>query len=106
MDILDWMNPLNKVLDIVDQAVPDKDKAAEIKGHLDELRQQVYMKELDTKTIPWVDATHKMGRQIMALAQLGFYAWALHAGVEITPELVGGVSGTAAIYTAMKGKGR
>jgi hypothetical protein len=53
--------------DIIKEAVTDKDKQNEIIGNLEELKRQfeqaLYLKELDTKTVPWVDALHKMGRQ-------------------------------------------
>lgn len=91
-------SPVNKGLDIVDQLVTDTDKANEIKAAF-------YLAELQTKTIPVVDAFHKIGRQLLAIGQMVFYAWALKAGYAITPELVAGVTGTAAAYTLVKGKG-
>jgi len=92
---------VNKGLDIVDQLVTDKDKAAELKAAF-------YLQELQTPTIPIIDAIHKMGRQTLAFAQMGFYYYTIQQyGVDaITPELVAGVSGAASIYTLVKGKGR
>jgi len=90
---------ISKGLDIVDQLVTDKDAANEMKAAF-------YLTELNTKTIPIVDAIHKMGRQILALAQLAFYAWALKKGYTIDWNLVAGVSGATGLYTAMKGKGK
>lgn len=102
MSIASWLSflttPVNKSLDIVDQLVTDTDKANEIKAAF-------YLAELQTKTIPLVDAFHKIGRQLLAVAQMGFYIWALKSGYEITPELVAGVTGTAAAYTLVKGRG-
>lgn len=92
---------VDKGLDIVDQFITDKDKAAELKAAF-------YLQELRTPTIPIVDAMHKMGWQSLASAQMGFYFYTLQRyGAEaITPELVAGVSGAASIYTLVKGKGR
>lgn len=92
---------INKGLDIVDQLVVDKDKAAELKAAF-------YLQELQTPTIPIIDAIHKMGRQTLAFAQMAFYYVTIQQyGVSaITPELVAGVSGAASIYTLVKGKGR
>lgn len=92
---------VDKGLDIVDQFITDKDKAAELKAAF-------YLQELKTSTIPIIDAIHKMGRQTLAFTQMGFYFYTMHRyGVEsITPELVAGVSGAASIYTLVKGKGR
>ncbi|MBX2809953.1 MAG: hypothetical protein KTR20_15135 [Cellvibrionaceae bacterium] len=94
-------NVINKGLDIVDQLITDKDKAAELKAAF-------YLQELKTPTVPIVDAIHKMGRQTLAFAQMGFYYVTVQQyGVEaITPELVAGVSGAASIYTLVKGKGK
>ncbi len=94
-------NFVNKGMDIIDQMVTDKDKAAELKAAF-------YLQELQTPTIPIVDAIHKMGRQTLAFAQMGFYFYTIHryGTGAITPELVAGVSGAASIYTLVKGKGK
>ncbi len=92
---------VNKGLDIIDQMVTDKDKAAELKAAF-------YLQELQTPTIPIIDAIHKMGRQTLAFAQMGFYYMTIqqYGTAAITPELVAGVSGAASIYTLVKGKGK
>jgi hypothetical protein len=88
-----------KGLEIVDQLVTDKDAANRMKAAF-------YLEELRTKTVPIFDAVHKLGRQILAVLQLVFYAWALRQGFEITPELVLGVSGATGLYTVAKGRGK
>lgn len=90
---------VNKGLGIIDQMVTDKDKANELKAAF-------YLTELQTTTIPVVDALHKMGRQFLAIVQVVFYGWCVSKGVEITPELVAGVSGATGIYQIAKGRGR
>ena len=90
---------VNKGIDIIDQMVTDQDAANQIKAAW-------YLAELNTKTIPVVDAFHKMGRQLLAFAQLIFYGWCVSRDVPITPEIVAGVSGVAAAYTLVKGKGK
>lgn len=92
---------VGKGLDIIDQMVVDKDKANELKAAF-------YLQELKTPTIPIIDAFHKMGRQLLALVQMGFYFYiTTQYGAEaITAELVAGVSGAASIYTLVKGKGK
>lgn len=94
-------NVVNKGLDIIDQLVTDKDKAAELKAAF-------YLQELKTPTIPIIDAIHKMGRQSLAYAQMLFYYITIQRyGIDaLTPELVAGVSGAANIYTLIKGKGK
>ncbi|MBY6095120.1 hypothetical protein [Ferrimonas balearica] len=99
MSLLDWFkSPIDKGLDIADQLVNDGDLAVKLKAAF-------YLEELRTKTIPLIDGIHKLGRQALALVQVGFYAWAAKNGVEITWELVAGVSGATGAYTLAKGKG-
>lgn len=90
---------VSKTLDIVDQYVEDKDKAAALKA-------QLYIAELQSKTVPWMDGVHKLGRQMLALSQMAFYGFCLYTDTPITMELVAGVSGVAGLYTVAKGKGR
>ena len=97
--MFDWFKPVNKGLDIIDQLVDDGDLAAKMKA-------QFYLAELQTKTIPIIDGIHKLMRPSLAALQVVFYGWAVKNGVEITPELVAGVTGATGAYTLMKGKGR
>lgn len=97
-DFFSAQKTIDKGLDIVDQLVTDKDAALQMKAAF-------YLTELQTKTVPWIDAIHKMGRQTLAVAQMGFYWWCLKNNYPITMELVAGVSGAASIYTLVKGKG-
>lgn len=95
----DIMKPVNKAFDIIDQAVDDGDLNQKLKA-------MFYLTELNTKTLPLIDGLHKLGRQLLAWGQVGFYAWASAQGVEITWELVAGVSGATGAYTLAKGKGK
>jgi hypothetical protein len=74
--------------DIIKEAVTDKDKQNEIIGNLEELKRQfeqaLYLKELDTKTVPWVDALHKMGRQLLNYFTIAYCLVALFMGHEIS----------------------
>ena len=88
-----------KGFDLVDKMVIDQDQANDLKA-------KMYMMELQTSTIPIVDAIHKLGRQGLALLQIVFYLYALHKNWPITPELVAGVSGATGIYTIAKGRGK
>ena len=99
MALFDWFKPVNKGLDIIDQLVDDGDLSQKLKA-------QFYLAELSTKTIPIFDAIHKLMRPSLALIQVGFYVWATKNGVEITMELVAGVSGATSAYTLAKGKGK
>lgn len=109
MSVLDWLNPFNKVADLISEVVVDRDKKIAIDGELKKLKDQVYMMELQTKTIPWVDALHKMSRPIMAIVSTVAPVIVLVFVPDIPMEklmLVMGGSVPAAIYTKLKGKGR
>jgi len=109
MSVLDWLNPFNKVADLVSEIVVDKDKKIAIDAELTKLKDQVYMMELQTKTIPWVDALHKMSRPIMgtvsAIAPVIVLIYAPDIPIEKLMLVMGGSIPTA-IYTKIKGRGR
>jgi len=92
--------------DIVSQVVVDKDKRNEIFGNLERLRQEVYLAELGTKTVPWVDALHKMGRQILNIATIGAVVTLLLLGIEITPTIALILGGGNVSYQLIKGSGK
>lgn len=106
MSLADWINPINKVTEVVSEAVEDKDKRNAINAHLEELKQQIYLAELNTKTVPWVDALHKMGRQIMSLATLIAGVYLLKTNPDIDPLTLAAIISPAGIYNYIKGKGR
>ena len=110
MAILDWINPFNRVADLVSEVVTDKDKKIELENALAQLKETVYMAELNTKTVPWVDALHKMGRQIISITTViaGAVIFHLHPDIDIEKlvMVLGASSGPSMIYNLIKGKGR
>jgi len=97
---------LDKIIGLISEAIPDPDKRAQLEAHLSELREQVYMAELATRTIPWVDALHKMGRQILALLSLLIPATLLWFHPDTDAGALMAMLAPGGIYTAVKGKGR
>lgn len=104
MSFLDYINPFNKALDIVDKAVEDKDKANEIKQAIAEGAEQTYRKELETKTVPWVDALHKMGRQLTSYLGYGLAFYMVKQGYDPMAAMAAVAPG--GIYAAFKNKGK
>lgn len=91
---------------LASEAIEDKDKRNELNAVLEQLKQQVYITELKTQTIPWVDALHKMGRQIISLTTIimvGIVV-SLNPDIEIWKILSG--AGPGAVYTLLKGTGQ
>ncbi len=124
MSLLDYINPLNKVMDTVEGAVgeliTDKDKANEIRGQVTLARitaqQQIersYQIALQTVTNPYLDGLHKLARPIMGMVTLWVnyetvQAW-MSADVELTAVHVSILAlqwGPTGLYTAMKGRGK
>ncbi len=104
--MFDWLKPISQAIDVVDQLVEDKDQANQLKNDLEKLREQVYMQELKTQTIPWVDALHKMGRQIVSILNLIIPAGLLYLQPDIDPLAVAAIVGSGSIYNFVKGKGQ
>jgi len=75
---------------------------------IEEMRVQMapYLKELDTKTIPWVDAIHKMGRQISNWGTMIIVFVLLMTGHAISPEATALIGGGNLAYQLIKGKGK
>lgn len=110
MSLFDWLNPFNKVADIVDKAVLDKDLRETLKAELEQGRQTItrmaeetYRKELDTRTVPWVDALHKMGRQITGYLSFGLAFFMVMEGYDY--QAVMAAMAPSSIYAWQKGKG-
>ena len=96
--------------DIIKEVVVDKDKQNQILGNLEQAKQavdrEIHIKELETKTIAWVDALHKMGRQIINLLTILVTAGLLLKGVKLTPQDVLLLGGGNVAYQVIKGKGK
>ncbi|OED43598.1 hypothetical protein ACH42_09815 [Endozoicomonas sp. (ex Bugula neritina AB1)] len=111
MSLPDWANPFSKVIDIADKAITDKDKLNEFRHEVDmasvELKQmleETYRQELQTTTIPAVDAFHKMGRQLMSYAGYGLAFYMVHKGYD--PMAAMAALAPGGIYNYVKGKGQ
>ena len=96
--------------ELISEAIIDEDKSNAIISSLDNLQQtiekELYLKELDTKTIPWVDALHKMGRQLTNYLTLIVVGIALAYGHVFTQWDVLLLTGGNMAYQVIKGKGK
>tara|TARA_R110000803_G_scaffold79075_1_gene144515 strand:+ start:407 stop:724 length:318 start_codon:yes stop_codon:yes gene_type:complete len=103
MNVLDFINPFKDVTDLVSEVVEDKDKANEINKRLMEVAENTYMTELGTKTIPWVDALHKMGRQITSYLGYALAFYMVSKG-NVDPVVIMASLAPGGIYAALKNK--
>ena len=85
MSIRDLMGIADDAIGLADKFILDKDQAKEIKTKVLLLKEQAYITELQTKTVPWIDAIHKMGRQILSILSLILPAILLYAEPSIDP---------------------
>lgn len=106
MSLLSWLNPIDKALDLIGKAVPDKDLRVQLDAELRQLKEQVYLAELSTKTIPWIDGVHKLGRQILSLLNLVVPAVLLWHNPDINPAALAVIASPSAIYNYIKGGGK
>lgn len=111
MSFLKWMNPFNKVIDLASEAITDEDKLNEFKHEADmastelkKMLEETYRTELATKTVPWVDALHKMGRQLMSYAGYGLAFYMVHQGYDPMAAMAAVAPG--GIYNYVKGRGQ
>ncbi len=104
MAFIDFINPFNKGLDLVSEYVEDKDKANEIKKEITLAAGEIYRTELATTTVPWVDALHKMGRQITSYLGYGLAFYMVKEGFD--PMAVMAAVAPGGLYAVFKDKGK
>jgi len=96
--------------DIIKEVVVDKDKQNEIIGNLDRVRQainkEIYIKELETKTVTWVDALHKMGRQILNMVTIIGVFIILILDIDISAPAAAIIGGPNMVYQYVKKIGK
>jgi hypothetical protein len=107
---MSWWNIFSDAKDLASEYIEDPDKRNELVAKINAAQNATYQLELQTKTIPWVDALHKMSRPLISVITI------ITAGVvvSINPELdivnlltvIGGGAAPATAYTILKGKGQ
>ena len=98
---------VDKGMDIAKEAVTDKDKQNELIANLEELRiTTMYIAELQTNTVPWIDGLHKMSRSILSMSCIAATVILLLTNHEITPSVALILGGPVSAYTLIKGKGQ
>lgn len=100
------IDTIGRVLGIVDKAVPDAGLKDEIIRELVTLREDTYRRELDTRTVPWVDAMHKMGRQILSYTTLFVGAWLIYSRPDVDPLTLAAIVAPGGVYNFVKGRGK
>lgn len=111
---LDWMSTITGIFkdtgDIVKEAVTDKDAQNKILGNLKEIEmtigKDIYLAALNTKTVPWVDALHKMSRPLLNVVTIVAVVVLMLCGESITPEVAMILGGPNLAYQIIKGKGK
>jgi len=108
--ILSKLNPfkdsINKSLDILAEKVEDKDLVNELRYKVTEMTNQVYIAALGVSTIPWVDALHKMGRQIISVVIILSIVGLKILDIDLSMEEVLAMGGPGMAYNIAKGQGR
>ena len=71
MGLIDINGLFSSAFGLIDQLVVDKDKAAELKFKLQELKNNLNLELLKSKTVPWVDALVKLVEFMLQLVAFG-----------------------------------
>lgn len=100
------INAVRDAIGLASEAVPDEDKRRALVAKINAISEETYRLELSTKTVPWVDALHKMGRQIMSMVTLGAGVYLLHNNPDIDPLALLSIVAPGGVYNYVKGKGR
>jgi len=114
MGILSYIPIISDLLkgaeEIASEAIIDEDKKTEVIGKLEEIKQNVdhvvYLAELETKTLPWVDGLHKMARSILNIVTIVAVVVLSLFDVVITPQMALVLGGGNVAYQLIKGKGK
>ncbi len=110
--MIDWLNPFGRVMDVIDEVVEDKDKVNEIRGQIEkgaqklvEMQEVSYQIALQQKTIPLVDALHKMGRQILSYLGYGLAFYMVTKNIT-DPVSLAACFAPSTAYNYVKGAGK
>ncbi len=101
---LSLFTTIDKTIDLASEAIEDVDLSNKLKADIAKIKEQVYITELNTKTVPWVDGLHKMQRGILSRASLAVTIYMVHNGVD-DPIALGAGMAPAGLYNFVKGKG-
>jgi hypothetical protein len=107
---------IDKGIDLASEVVEDPDKRNELNAMLSkvkteatqakaELDQQFDLAALQVKTVPWIDAIHKMQRGILSVLSMGITVYMVHKGVTDPVALLAGMAPSAG-YNIVKGRGQ
>ena len=101
---MSWFGRFERTTDLISESIEDPDKRNEINGNIEKLKQERYTLELQTKTVPWVDALHKMGRQLTGYLGYGLAFYMVQQGYDPMAAMAAVAPG--GIYAAFKNKGK
>lgn len=97
---------VDKTIDLASEAIEDPDLRNKLRHDFEQLKADVYIAELNTKTHPLIDGLHKMGRQLLSWGQTAAGVYLLSNNPDINPISLGAVCGAGIAYNLVKGKGR
>ena len=103
-------NTVDKLLNLALEKTEDVDKRNALVIEFYRMKEETKRAELARVTVPWVDAVHKMGRQMFILVStIGLFVMlGMGKGAELAQysEFVFTVLGVGGGYVALKGRGQ
>ena len=93
----------DKGIDIATKRTVDADALIKLAQDGQDAQLKAYIAELAVTTIPWVDALHKMGRQIQIYVLLALGWYSTSTGKPLDPIAWGVLGGAVGVYHLIKG---
>jgi len=110
MSPLDWIGNLfgtvDKAVEIGKEATVDADRLLQLAKEGRDAELNAYVAELATKTVPWVDALHKMGRLLTQWGLMAMGTYSMATGKALSEVAWLTIGGPVVVYSIMKGRGR
>ena len=103
---MDFFGLFNGVKDLASEAIEDVDKRNAFISKADKMEQELYLAALQTQTVPWVDALHKMARPTISILGMVIPAFLIYFNPDINPLTLGAILTPAGIYNGIKGRGK
>lgn len=109
---MNWLQTLfgggavKSAIDLAGQYIEDKDERNKMITRLVEMQAQEEIARLNAKTIPWVDAVHKMMRPFLWLAVIGVWGYCKANAIAVDLDELTLMAAGPGVYTILKGRGR
>lgn len=97
---------IDRAAEVAKEYIEDPDLRNKVIAEIIKADTQLKIERTKAKTIPWVDATHKMSRVILAAMLMTIYLVLRLRGIDVELTELATIAAPAGLYTVMKGRGK